>query len=751
MIPHIFADNMEDAVMVQGYLTARDRLWQMDLTVRKASGRLSEVLGERTLQTDRITRRRGMGMAAQNSVAAWRKSPESMKLLEAYTAGVNAWTNSLKPADYPLEFKLLNYKPEPWSVLKTAFVIEGMSEMLASREDDLEATNALEAFGRATFDSLYPLWNPRQKPIIPDTGQWKGMITLPAPGATTPGNSDGVGFRNPLPAPPTDFFEIPDPENAIDRYRVGSNNWAVDGQRTLSKKPILANDPHLSLNLPSIWYQAQIHTPDQNTCGVSLPGVPGIVIGFNDYIAWGLTNVGMDVTDWYQIQWTDDTRSQYKLDQQVSTTRVEIEKIGILGKPDLIDTVRYTVWGPVVYDYDKQHPLHDCALRWISHDAPDGGLIEAFAQLGRAKNYNDYRTSISGFDVPAQNFVFASRTGDIGITVQGRFPVRAVNQGRFIQDGSRWENNWQNFIPTDQIPAMKNPSRGFVFSANQHSTPPTYPYFYFANFEANRSRRIYNRLEALQQANLDSMKTIQLDNFSQRAADALPLMLKMLNRNELDADGAALARDLDAWNYRYEANLTAPAHFVVWLDSLHTQTWDEMNNIPNQRPIMKPELWRLIEMLESDTLNRFFDVASTPTRETARQVVNSAFHSMQQYFRANPTRSTKWGEFRGLSINHLARIPAFSRTGLLTGGDRSAPNAISNSHGPSWRMIVQPGDSLQAIGVYPGGQSGNPGSKYYDNMLDKWVNGEYYDLVFLHRADEASPRIVKRHTFVGKQ
>jgi len=752
MIPHIFAENLEDASMVQGYLTARDRLWQMDLTVRKSSGRLSEVLGERTLNTDRMTRRRGMVMAAQNNLVAWRKSPESMKQLEAYTAGVNAWIAQLKPADYPIEFKLLNYKPEKWSVMKTSFVLEGMADMLCSGEDDLESTNTLEAFGRAAFDSIYPLWNPRQKPIIPDTGQWVGMRTLPVPASATVVHPGDVGFQMHQSTRQNDFFEIPDPENAIERYRVGSNNWAVSGKRTLSGQPILANDPHLSLNLPSIWYQVQIHTPQQNAYGVSLPGVPGIIIGFNQYIAWGVTNVGMDVSDWYQIRWKDDNRTQYVLDRETPTVRIELEKIGVLGKPDFLDTVRYTVFGPIVYDFDKKHPLRDCALRWASHDGPDVNPMEVLPMLSQATSYEDYRQAINGHDVPGQNIVIASRSGDIGITVQGRFPVRAPEQGRFIQDGARWENNWHNYIPNDQIPAMKNPGRGFVFSANQHSTPPTYPYFYLGDFEDYRSRRIYNRLENMQKATLDSMKTMQLDNFSQRAADALPLMLKMLNRNELDADGQTIVRELQSWNYRYEAALTAPTRYNVWFDSLYTQTWDEMKALQAQKiSVLTPEPWRLIEMLETDTLNRFFDVTATTTvRENARQVVNSSFKAMQQYFRNDPTKSTKWGEFRGLTIGHLARIPAFSRTGLITGGHRSAPNALSNSHGPSWRMIVQLGDSLQAIGVYPGGQSGNPGSKYYDNMVDKWVNGEYYDLLFMRRADETSPRIAKRHIFIGK-
>ena len=203
MIPHIFAKNTEDATMVQGYLTARDRLWQMDLTTRKAGGRLSEILGERTLLMDRIARRKGMVQAAQTALGVWRKSPEDMKVVDAYTAGINAWIDQLDPEDYPIEFKLLDYKPEHWSPLKTALTLEAMSDMLASKENDLEAVNALEAFGQATFDSIYPLWNPKQTPIVPDTGQWQTIQRMPAPASATSVRPGHLGHISPA-MPPSD-------------------------------------------------------------------------------------------------------------------------------------------------------------------------------------------------------------------------------------------------------------------------------------------------------------------------------------------------------------------------------------------------------------------------------------------------------------------------------------------------------------------------------------------------------------------
>lgn len=749
LIPHIFAENKEDAVRVQGYVTAQHRLWQMDIATRKASGRLSEVLGERTLQIDRMTRRKGLVFAAENELLGWKKFPEGMRLIEAYTAGVNAYIAQLAPADYPLEFKLLNYAPEPWSALKSALIVEAMAETLCSGENDLAATNALVQFGRDTFDYLYPEWNPKQHPIIPDTGQWKDWkVTLPP---ALP--SGGLGS---IPAP-SFWGGTPDPAAVSDAglpddYIVGSNNWALSGAQTASGRPILCNDPHLNLTLPSIWFQIQIHTPEQNCYGVSLQGIPGIVIGFNEDIAWGITNVGHDVSDWYRLKWTNPERTKYSLDGEIREVQKRVEVIKIKNKEPLLDTVRYTVWGPVVYDYDAENPLRDCALRWITHDQPEDDVANCFIFLNAGKNYDDYRKAMGTFDCPAQNFVFATRTGDIAITVQGKYPVRAPQQGRFVQDGSRWANAWMDFIPTDRVPSMKNPSRGFVYSANQHSTPPSYPYYYLpGDFDDYRGRHAFDRLTAMKAATVDSMKSMQLDNFSQRAADGLPALLRLLNRRSLDAEGQKMVDELAAWNFRFDADAVAAPLYEVWIDSCYLKTWDEMTALRDQKKqILMPERWRFIEMLEKDTAGIFFDHPATPQRESARDIVNESFALMQKYFRQNPQKRTGWGQFRGFTLKHIAQIDAFSRLDLVVGGNGSALNAISRTNGPSWRMIIDLGDQtnrVRGLGVYPGGQSGNPGSPYYDNMVETWAKGEYYDLLFLANAGETSNRISGKQTF----
>ncbi|MDX1910589.1 MAG: penicillin acylase family protein [Saprospiraceae bacterium] len=756
MVPHIFAQNMEDAARVQGYITAQHRLWQMDITARKASGRLSEVLGERTLRIDRLARRRGMVFAAENDLIGWRKSPETMVLLDAYTAGVNAWISQMSKADWPIEYKLLDYAPEPWTALKAALVTEAMAETLCAWDDDLESTNTFAQLGPEAFEYLYPEWNPKQQPIIPDTGQWKGLSPLlPPPFVASATNR--LGALEPVEYQNEEHYKYDGPI-------VGSNNWAVSGQKTRSGKPILCNDPHLNLTLPSIWFQIQIHTPQTNTYGVSLPGVPGVVIGFNEHIAWGMTNVSHDVSDWYKIHWINAERSKYKLDNEEKSVTYRYEEIGVKGGKTLLDTVRYTVFGPVTYDFESDNPLRDCAFRWMAHDVPERSAFETFLGLNTGKNYEDYKAALPGFDAPAQNIVFASRTGDIAIQVQGKYPVRGLQQGRFVQEGDRWINAWHNYIPQEQVPSMKNPSRGFVFSANQHSTPPSYPYYYVGNFEDWRSRRIHDQLAAMQAVTPEHMKNLQLDNFSQRAADALPVMLQLLDRSQLDDYGRQMADELSRWNYRYDPDALAPLLFDVWFDSCYEATWDEISilekngNSPlhtddlaavkNQKVAMLyPEAWRFIDMMQTDSASIYFDHPATPFRETVRDIVLESFKLAQQYFQQNPEQRAAYSQTKGFELRHLGQIPAFGRMDLKIGGHRTAPNAMSKTNGPSWRMIVELGDEINALGVYPGGQSGNPGSMYYDNMVNTWASGNYYELLLMKSPDDGTGRVLGKQVF----
>ena len=332
LVPHVFAEQETDAYFVQGYLHAKFRLWQMELQTHAAGGRASEIIGEKALNHDREFRRLGMVYAAEISLKEMEADPTTKTSCDAYTAGVNAFISNIKPAQLPIEYKLIGYEPEPWTNLKTALFLKYMSYDLAGHDDDMEMSNAKTYFDPADFDLLYPSIQDSLDPIIP-----KGTVyAAPKVQLHKPVGADSIYLKS------KDLLVLheqkPDREN-------GSNNWVAGGSKTKSGAPILCNDPHLGLNLPSLWFEMQLSTPSLNVYGATFPGAPSVIIGFNDQVAWGVTNGGRDVRDYYEIKFKDDTRKEYWFDSAWKKTDFRIETIKVKDQPDYIDTVAYTgVW-----------------------------------------------------------------------------------------------------------------------------------------------------------------------------------------------------------------------------------------------------------------------------------------------------------------------------------------------------------------------------------------------------------------------
>lgn len=724
LVPHIFAQNETDAAFTQGYITAQHRLWQMDIAVRAAGGTLSEVMGEGTLDYDRLQRRRGIKAAADRTAKSWAKGVD-YPVLEAYVDGVNAYIQSLSPKDYPIEFKLLGYAPTLWTVEKSALYQKNMALSLNFRYYDLAATNSLQIFGRETFDFLYPETNPKESPIIPRGTVWSNDSTQ-----LLLEDTSNVLIGELLPYP-----DLP----MSDEW-VGSNNWAVAGSKTANGNPILCNDPHLQMTLPAIWYELQIHTPDFNVYGVSLPGLPGVIIGFNEHIAWGTTNVGQDVTDWYAIDWIDDNKTQYRFNGQVRDAEIVVEEIQVKGgKEVILDSVRYTHLGPIVYT-STDDDYHDLAMHWVSLETPNPEEASVFPRVNQAKNYDDFKNAFADYETPAQNMVFADKSGDIALQVVGRLPLKRAEQGRFVLDGSVPRNEWAGFIPYKDMPHIKNPERGFVASANQRTTDETYPYAYNREgFDQYRGRYINRTLDSLQNITIEDMMALQTSSYSLLPEEALPLMLDYLDRSQLNTVQIGLVKVLEDWDYTFEKDAVAPILFDEWFEQLQDTLWDEIRQYDDSISVLPVRTWRTVEMLEQHPLNVFWDLTKTPKRETPQDIVTLSFLTTCEglQWRLQDVEYT-WEDHRETYIAHLSRsIEPFGRYGISTDGYRFSPNAVSRTAGPSWRMVVEVGEErMNAFGIYPGGQSGNPASPYYDNMIEKWAKEEYYPLRFLKTPEE---------------
>ncbi len=731
MVPHVFADNDDDAYFIQGYLHAKFRLWQMDFQTRAASGRLSEIIGVKTLDYDRNQRRLGMVYAAERSLKEIEQDPESLAACNSYTAGVNAYIARLTDRTIPLEYKLLGYKPEKWNNLKSALFLKFMALDLAGYENDFESTNAKSVFSNADFNALYPIVMDSLDPIVP-----KGTHFDPPPKPLEiPATADSLYFNY------KDSNSIeeqkPNPDN-------GSNNWAVAGSKTKSGAPILCNDPHLGLNLPSLWYEMQITTPSFNAYGVTFPGAPSVIIGFNDSIAFGFTNAMRDVRDYFPVKYKDESRKEYWFDSAWHPTSFRIEDIKIKGKPDMYDTVAYTNIGPVMYDESytggRNTNGSDYAVRWKAHDPSNE--LKVFYLLDRAKNYDDYLAAIKYLHTPGQNCIFASKRGDIAIWDQGEFPAKWYRQGDFVMPGGDSSYFWQYNIPQEQNPHLIDPERGFVSSANQMPTDTTYPYYLGGIYPAYRGFEINRRLSQMNNITTEDMMKLQTDNYNVFGEMAVPPMLANIRADELDADGKRFFDTLKNWNFRNDAGSYGTTIFVNLWDTLEHVVFDDEFATTRLKLPWPEESTLLDKILRKDTSFHFFDNINTSQTETFSDDVTAAFKRSVPLFRKlEKQNKLKWALFKDTRVLHLARLDALSRLHLDIGGGTNTINAANGQHGPSWRMVVQLSGETEAYGVYPGGQSGNPGSRYYDDFVDSWVNGKYYKL-WVMKSSEALGRNV---------
>ena len=730
LVPHVFAEQENDAYFVQGYLHAKFRLWQMELQTLSAAGRASEVVGDIAINHDREFRRLGMVYAAENSLKAMESNETIKKECDAYTAGVNSYIESLTESSLPLEYKLLGYKPEKWNNLKTALFLKYMSYDLAAHETDFEMTNAKNYFSPGDFEKLYPARQDSMDPIIP-----KGTIyQQPKIQLKAPANADSLYLSKAVVA--VEEYEKPDQDN-------GSNNWAVSGSKTQSGAPILCNDPHLGLNLPSLWYEMQISTPSFNAYGATFPGAPSVIIGYNDSCAFGFTNGGRDVRDYYEIKFKDDTRKEYWFNNEWKKTTFRYEQIKIAGKPTMTDTVAYTLFGPVMYDRSfggkRTDNQKNYAVNWKAHSASNELLL--FNLLNRAKNYADYAVAVENLHTPGQNVAFACKNGDIAIRTQGEFPAKWKGQGDFIMEGIDSNYMWQGMIPMDETPFQYNPERGFISSANQIPADSTYPYYLGREYPASRGYIINRRLAAMQNITVDSMKQLQTDNYNVFAEMARPVFLKNINEEILNAREKKYFNILKNWDLRNNASSQGATIFVLtWKYFKDTVYSDEYAKAPS--PILLPFESTLLESILKDSAYKFLDNISTTKVETLADEATAAFkRAATDLATAEADDRLEWAKYKDTHVSHLLKLPSFSRLHLLIGGGNNIINATKENHGPSWRMIVSLTAKTEAYGVYPGGQSGNPGSKFYSNFIDSWVAGKYYSLWMMTKEEQKHNRV----------
>ncbi len=733
-IPHIYANTDHDAYFLQGYLTAYHRLWQMDITVRSTAGEVSEILGENAVTFDRTQRRKGLSFAAERLLEEVKKDKKTYEMLLAFSAGVNAYIETLTYKDLPVEYKLTDARPKLWSPLKSCLIMKSMANLLSTGESDLENTNFVKVFGKELFDMIFPDSHPGIDPVVP-SGTPYDFASLRT-------------YSKDSLYPDLEINETIEKQDPLN----GSNSFVVGPQKTKNGSVILSNELDLPLNIPSIWYLAHISSPTLNVMGSTIPGMPGVIVGFNDNIAWGNTNAPRDVLDWYYIEFKNDDRDEYLYDGKWLKTSKRIEEIKVAGGDTFYDTVVYTHHGPVTYDpsFLGNNEKVNFAMRWVSHDPSNE--YKTVYRINRSRSYEEFVDSFNSFSGPAQSYSFASTLKEYAIWVHGTFPVKWQEQGKFLMDGRLRSHEWNQFIPKNQNIHIKDDPRGWVSSANQHPADSLYPYYiYHHRYEYYRNRRINDRLLVMQNIEPQDIMQLQNDNFNFIASENLPMMLDSLDTLSFDGRKWEYFTKLKDWDYFSEAERDAPTIFEAWQDQLRKDLWDELDDSP--LALSRPTIYNSFYVLKNYAELSIIDNKSTEKKESVRDLINDSFikalDRLETYKDESGNSSLEWYLYKNTTVKHLANLDPFSFDKIKVGGNHNIVNAASGRNGPSWRMVVELNEAgVKAWGVYPGSQTGNPGNPQWGHLIEDWANGVYSELYFGDRENMDPEKISRTINFV---
>lgn len=713
-VPHIFAESDEDAIRAFGYVVSGDRLFQMDFLRRVTSGRLAEVLGADLVPTDRFLRGTGMAWSVDQNVA-WMREENRIDLQVAtwFAEGVNHRLDAMTDADLPVEFRLLGYRPERWTA-RDAFLVGWnlMFDLTYQRESALVMEGVRSAMSPEDFDLLFRIDEPYSVPIVPaEERHWTpaGSARAVGPQGRTRSVDAQAGLAT---ATATD---IPLAEGFLPGK--GSNNFAVSGARSATGAPIVAGDMHLGLNLPSIWYEVHLVTPEMNTYGVTVPGVPVPIEAFNRKVGWAFTNTGSDQVDHLELE-LDDAGLRYRYEDEWRDLELIPDTIRVLNAPPVVEPLKWSHWGPVTTDGGRT-----IATQWTANSRIR--TFQALWEMNHAQSYSEFESALRLWDVPMQNILVGAPGDTIAIRSTGYLPIRADGTGYGVRDGSSAQSEWTGRVPFDELPHVINPGRGYLASTNQRPADETYPYYLGRDWRAvMRSIRIDEILAGQEMHSAADLAAYQGDVHAVQRDLFVPLIA------ELDglSDEAARFRDaLTAWDGSTAVDAREPVLFSVWESLLREMTWDE--------PVFSrrsPSRSRLHQLLSEVPDSPWLDIQSTTEREDAAMVLRA---SLERAADSVAVEGPLWGEVHGLLLRHITGSSAlrpFWRGPVPYPGysETLSPGAGRNvTHSASWRVVLDfSGESITARGIYPGGQSGNPFSTRYDSSVDDFASFRLYDL-----------------------
>jgi penicillin amidase len=701
-IPHIFASSEADAQFALGFVHAQDRLWQLEMNRRIAAGRVAEIAGPAALDTDRFLRTLGVRRVAQANVR--HLDSDTRRILSAYAAGVNAFLD-MNPV-LPPEFWIVRATPEPWSEVDSAAWGKMMAWDLGGNwRNELLRLQLARRMPTAAIGEFLPPYPGDAPPALPDLRELYGVMEKPPAQVSHTGASDAIAGA--------------------------SNSWVVSGARSASGKPLLANDPHLGLSAPNIWYFAHLHAPGLDAIGATLPGLPGIVLGRNERIAWSATNTEPDVQDLYLE----------RLDAGALSMRQETIKVK--GAEDVPITVRASRHGPVISDVvqsalDAMPRGYALALAWTAL-AEDDTSLAAFLALGRAGTWNEFVEATRGLHVPQQNLSYADVDGNIGFIAPGRIPLRKPEnglRGRAPAPGWDARYDWAGFIPFEELPRSFNPKEGAIVTANHRVVPKDYPHHITYEWDLPyRAQRIESLLNEVKKHDAASFRRMQMDAVSLGARDILPAMLAIPTHPETVAK-------LAAWDGTMAADRSEPLIFEAWWRELARALYaDELG--PAFAGRWRPRADFMKKALEEKSA--WCDDVRTPRAETCGELLSASLEKALAEVRRRYGENAVWGSAHEARLRHrpfsgvagLGRlfdihVPSAGgaytiNRGAMDWSDEAEP--FSNRHASSLRAIYDLADPQASLFIMPGGQSGNPLSAHYQDFTLPWARGEYVPMI----------------------
>lgn len=716
-IPHIHAETQEDAYYALGFVHAQDRLWQMEFQRRVGSGRLAEAVGEPGVTTDRFIRTLGVRQAAEEALNYL--SPATLGVLQAYSDGVNAFLNT-RTGLLPPEFLLLQHEPEPWQPVD----ILVWSKMMAWDLAGNQSTELLRArLARVLHpDEIAELWP-----------QYAGQapLTLPDQQELQELDLDGlVGALRPRLSPD-----------------AGSNAWVLSGEFTASGKPLFANDPHLGLQAPSLWYLAHLQAPGLNVIGATLPGTPSVLLGRNDRVAWGLTNTGSDVQDLFIEEVSSDDPTMYRTPDGFANFLIRNETIRVKGGEDIVLRVRETRHGPVISDLGgaagqvaedsgRSGTNFVLALQWTALQ-PDDRTVQAVVNLATARNWPQFTGALRDFHNPQQNIMYADTDGNIGFYAAGRVPLRKSGNGAAPVPGWSGAHDWTGWIPFSELPHGYNPPEGRFINANQQIVPADYPYLLTPDWSAPyRANRITELLDSLRLHSLETSTRLQIDEVSLMARDFVPYLLDLELATEVERDAQAL---LFAWDGLMSGDAAAPLILAVWQREFQRLLLEErlgelFSDYAGQRPRF------LLKVLQESPgwCAAVAPVPDDPCGWAATRAFSDAITWLSSRFGPEP-RDWRWDRVhRAVQPHQILADTALERFFSLsvpTGGDAFTVSAARfdafseeqpfvQTEGAGYRVVVDLAEPDAARFIHATGQSGNPLSRQYRDFEQRWVRND---------------------------